>query len=219
MAGLPTLVPDHALHGQILDAYMTVIGRDGWEGARIDVVATAAGTSTAAVAEAFADRWQALRAYGLSLDRAALGEAASDVGANVRDRLFTLLMERFDAGQGHRLAAAKIAEAARRDPALAAFMVVALTRSVARLADAAGVATGGLLGPFRVQALTMLTLQVTRAWLDDDSEDLGPTMKALDESLARAESWVRKMPHRATVNSAAVSPAAVPRLTDDRLAE
>lgn len=197
-----------------LDAWMTVIGRDGWAEARIDAVATAAGTTTAMVAATLPDRWAALQAYGLSLDRAALAEAGADSGVSVRDRLFTLLMERFDAAQPHRAAAKALADAARRDPGLAAFMLMALPVSVARLADAAGVATAGLLGPLRVQALTAVYLMVARTWLGDASADLAATMKELDTRLAQAETWARRLPHRPPT-----MPVAVPRLTDGRPAE
>lgn len=195
----------------VLDAYLTVIGRDGWAAARIDAVAEVAGVSTATVAGAFADRWAALRAYGRRLDRAALGEAGGDRDASVRDRLFAMLMERFDTAQHHRPAVVALVDAARRDPGLAAYLLLALPASVARLADAAGVPTGGWLGPLRVQALTALYLAVGRVWLDDDSPDLGSTMKALDERLTQAETWARRLPHREVVR-----PAEVPRLTDGR---
>lgn len=181
----------------ILDAWMSVIARDGWAGARIDRVATVAGTTPAAVAAAIPDRWTALRRYGEALDAAALADAGSDAGASVRERLFTIVMARFDAAQDQRAAVRELASAARRDPGLATFMAMALPVSVARMAEAAGVATGGWLGPLRVQALCALVLAVTRTWLDDTSEDLAATMKALDERLAQAERWARAMPHRA----------------------
>lgn len=197
----------------ILDAWMTVIARDGWTMARIDAVAMTAGTSTAAVAAVYPDRWSALTGYGMSLDRAALAEAGSDAGASVRDRMFTLLMERFDAAQPRRDAAIELASAARRDPGLAAFMLLVLPRSIARLADAAGVTTGGFAGPLRVQALTLLYLAVARVWLSDTSADLSATMKDLDTRLAQAEIWARRLPHRVTPRLEAL------RLADGPLVE
>lgn len=206
----------------ILDAWMTVIARDGWSAARIDAVAIAAGVSTGAVAAVAADRWQALRGYGRYLDHAALTEAGADSGASVRDRLFTLLMERFDAAQPQRAAAIELAGAARRDPGLAAFMLLSLPVSIARIADAAGVATAGLLGPLRVQALTLSYLAAARVWVADDSADLAATMKELDTRLAQAETWARRMPYRAapvTGETAATPLLAAPRSAGDLPAE
>ena len=200
----------------ILDAWMTVIGRDGWAGARIDAVAEVAGATTGAVAADLPDRWAALAAYGRSLDVAALAEAGDDRSASVRDRLFGLLMARFEAANDHRAAAHALAAAAPRDPGLAAFMLFSVPVSLARLADAAGVATGGLTGPLRVQALTVLYLAVARVWLGDDSPDLSATMKDLDTRLAQAETWARRLPYRpADPATPPLLPAAAPRSAGD----
>lgn len=203
----------------ILTAWLTVIGRDGWMAARIDAVAAAAGQSTAAVAQAFPDRWAALAAFGAALDVAALAEAGDDRAGSVRDRLFGLLMARFDAAQDQRAAALALAAAAARDPGLAAFMALSVPRSVARLAEAAGVATGGFTGPLRVQVLTVLYLAVARVWLRDDSADLGTTMKDLDVRLGQVEAWAQRMPYRVPPQPGAAVmppplalPAAAPRL-------
>ena len=181
-----------ASENQILEGWLIVIARDGWRGGRIDAVAVAAGASAAEVAVVLPDRWTALRAYGRQLDLAALTEAGSDRDASIRDRLFALLMARFDAAEEHKAAARELADAARRDPGLAAFFLTTLPVSVARIAAAAGVDTGGWLGPLRVQLLTVLVAQVSRTWLDDEDTDLAATMKSLDAALARAERWAQR---------------------------
>jgi hypothetical protein len=183
-----------ATHDQILDGWMIGFARDGWTGARIDGVAELSGATAAEVAAAYPDHWTALRGYQARLDTAALAEAGSDRDASVRDRLFALLMARFDAGEDHKAAAHILVEAAPRDPGLAAFMLATLPVSVARLAEAAGVATGGWLGPLRVHALAALVLHVSRTWLDDSDPDLAATMKALDTALERAERYAAYSP-------------------------
>ncbi len=172
-----------------LDAWLEVIGRDGWAEARLGAVVELAGASATTVAAELPDRWAALQRYGEHLDRAALAEAASHSASSTRDRLFAMLMERFDAAQDQRPAAQALASTARRDPGLALFMLATLGLSIARIADAAGVQTTGWFGPARVQALTLLYLQVSRTWLEDESADLASTMKELDSQLARAESF------------------------------
>jgi ubiquinone biosynthesis protein COQ9 len=81
--------------------------------------------------------------------------------------------------------------ATQRDPGLTAFFVATLSQSAARIAEAAGVATRGWLGPLRVEALGLLILHVSRTWLDDADPDLATTMKTLDTALERAERWSR----------------------------
>ena len=178
----------------ILDAWVHVITRDGWPQARIDAVARAAARGVDAVAEVAADRWEALRALDKRIERHALAEAASDPDESVRNRLFALLMGRFDAMQDQRDLARQLHEAARSDPALVLFVVTLLPPMVRRLGEAAGVDAGGLLGPLRIAALSALFVQVGHVWLSDESPDLSATMKALDTALARAESLANFRP-------------------------
>ncbi|MGI4876609.1 MAG: hypothetical protein ACRYG4_03910 [Janthinobacterium lividum] len=171
----------------ILDAYLAAIARHGWIGTRIDAVAVVAGTTAAAVADVFIDRWSALHAFGRRLDRAALAGAEAESGSSVRDRFFAMMMERYDAMQPHKAAVREIWSAARRDPALAVFMLRETQLSIGRIADAAGVRTDGLAGQFRVRVLTIALIDLIPLWLDDESEDMASTMKALDGRLARLE--------------------------------
>lgn len=178
----------------ILDAWVHVITRDGWPQARIDAVARAAARSVDAVVAVAADRWDALRGLDARIERMALAEAASDPDESVRNRLFALLMGRFDAMQAHRDLARQLHAAARSDPALALFVMTLVPPMLRRLGEAAGVDAGGLLGPLRIAALSALYVQVARVWLQDDSADLSATMKALDSALARAESLANFRP-------------------------
>ncbi len=191
----------------ILSAWLTAIARDGWSGARIDAVADIAGVAAGDVAVVHSDRWSALDAFQRDLDVAALADAGADRGATVRDRLFALLMARFDAAQAHKATLRVLAGAMPRDPGLAAFALAHAPRSVARVADAAGVDTGGWLGPLRVHALVLLVAQVARTWLNDDDADLAATMMALDGALERAERWALRMSSRATGSPAAPAPS------------
>jgi hypothetical protein len=178
----------------ILDAWVHVMTRDGWVQARIDAVARAAACSVDAVAAVAADRWDALRGLDTRIERLALAEAASDPDESVRNRLFALLMGRFDALQEHRDLAHQLHAAARTDPALALFVMTLVPPMLRRLGEAAGVDAGGLLGPLRVAALSALYVQVARVWLTDESADFSATMKALDSALARAESLANFRP-------------------------
>lgn len=188
---------------RIVDAFMEVIAQNGWSGARLEQVAKVAQRDIAEVVGSVGDRWDALRAYRRRIDLEALGAVMGDDSSSVRDRLFDLLMARFDAMQAQRPAIEQLVRSTRRDPGLAAFFARELPKSFRRLADAAGVDTGGYFGPLRVRALAMLNLVVMRTWLDDETSDLSRTMKALDERLARAERCARWLPDRTEATSAA----------------
>ncbi len=174
----------------IIDGMMAVIARDGWRATTLDAIAQEAKISATDIALQTGGRFDILSAFGKRADRIALKEADEEGGSQaVRDRLFALLMARLDALAPHKAAVRQLARASRSDPGLAAFFVTQLPRSLRLIAEVAGVDTSGLIGAARVKALCALYLGVARRWLDDDSEDQGKTMAALDKALARANRW------------------------------
>jgi len=195
---------------QALNGWMSAIARDGWRDVGADAAAAIGAMDRDETAAMLPDNWSALAAFGRRLDRAALAEAASDRDASVRDRLFALLMARFDAADDHKPAVRIIGEAARRDPVLAAYLAASLSLSVKRIAAAAGVDTAGLPGFVRVEALAGLVLHVSRTWLDDTDPDLAATMKALDTALERAERWANRWPGVSASPAPPPTPASAP---------
>jgi ubiquinone biosynthesis protein COQ9 len=174
----------------VIDAMMDVVARDGWLAATLAAVAAEAGQPIADVATLFGNRFNILAAFGRRADLAALKEAEDEGGSQaVRDRLFAILMARFDALTPFKSAVQRLAKASRTDPGLAAFFLRQLPCSLALVAEAAGVSSTGWLGLARIKALTVLYIGVTRTWLADDSPDLSKTMAALDQALARADRW------------------------------
>ena len=105
--------------------------------------------------------------------------------AGFRDRLFDLLMRRFDALKPHRGAIAALWRELPRDPLAGAPLAPALARSMAWMLEAAGAPPRRPFGPVRVKLLAGIHLSVMRVWLQDDSEDLGRTMASLDRALKR----------------------------------
>lgn len=53
--------------------------------------------------------------------------------------------------------------------------------------ELAGISSSGLSGALRVKGLLVAYGDAFRTWLGDDSQDLTPTMAALDRNLRRAE--------------------------------
>jgi hypothetical protein len=175
-------------------AFIDEIGTQGWATATLEGAARRAGLAVGDLVAAGGDRWGLLDLFGRHVDSAAAREADAEGGSQaVRDRLFGLIMARFDVLTDHRDGIRALMRGLRSDPGLAAYFACRVPRAMRVLADAAGVETTGPLGSARVHALTALYLSVVRTWLDDDSEDLAKTMKALDEALARAERWAERL--------------------------
>lgn len=117
-------------------------------------------------------------------DAALCGES---YGTTVRERLFDLLMRRFDAMQDYRSGICAIMRTLPRDPALAAFLAGTTMESLRWIADAAGLECRGLGGIIRQNTLLALWSRALVSWEKDNSPDLSATMQTLDQALTRAE--------------------------------
>ncbi|MDA8251412.1 MAG: TetR family transcriptional regulator [Rhodospirillales bacterium] len=123
--------------------------------------------------------------FGRIADQAALALAPKE-GPH-RDRLFDLLMRRFDTLQAHRGGVQALLRVLPTDPCLAALLAAANLRSMGWMLEGAGISARGPLGRLRRKGLLAVWLFALRAWHDDTSEDLAATMAALDRALAQAE--------------------------------
>ncbi len=102
-------------------------------------------------------------------------------------------MRRLDAMQPHRAGILRFLRDMRRDPSLAALLGPQLSLSMRWMLDAAEIEGNG--GQRRIIALGLVGvwLATVRAWAEDESEDLGTTMAALDRALDRAEQIARTL--------------------------
>jgi AcrR family transcriptional regulator len=173
---------------RLVDAALTLAARQGWRRTGMAGIAAEAGLSLAEAYAAAPSKLALLAAFHRRVDQAALA-AAADGAEPARDRLFDVLMRRFDALAPHRPALRSILRDSLGDPA-AVLGVPTVVCSMGWMLEAAGVSTAGLRGRLRSQLLTGLYLSVLRVFLDDDSTDLARTMALLDQRLRWGESWL-----------------------------
>jgi AcrR family transcriptional regulator len=163
----------------------------GWTRLTIADAARAAGLSLAEARVRFPGKLALLRRFGAMLDQAALGVAPSE--GPPRDRLFDLIMSRFDAMKPHRSGLRALLRHLPGDPALALLLGCATRRSMRWMLQAAGVSTVGMRGELRVRGMVAVWLWALRAFERDATDDLAPTMAALDTALQRvhvAAGWL-----------------------------
>jgi AcrR family transcriptional regulator len=181
--------PPPADADRLLDAAVQVIARDGWLRTGFAAIAAQAGSDLARVYACFPDRIHIIGAMMRRADRAVLaaqraGDAAGE--ESPRDRLFDVLMRRFDALEPMKPALRAIADSwADPLPGLAA--LAALPQSMRWMMEAAGLSPTGPGGTLQLGGLTLLYAAVFRVWLRDEGADLDKTMRALDQALRRAE--------------------------------
>ena len=169
----------------ILDAALAVVAERGWRQATLSDIAAHAECGLADVYRHFPSKCALATAVVARVDAAVLAKTETNEEESFRDRLFDLLMRRYDALKPHRGAIEALWRELPRDPLAGASLAPALARSMAWMLEAAGAPPRMPFGLLRVKLLAGIHLSVMRVWLQDDSEDLGPTMARLDKALKR----------------------------------
>ena len=126
-----------------------------------------------------------LMRFGVMADAAALADAGTE--PLLRDRLFDLLMRRFDVLQQHRPGMLALMRYLPANPLLSLALGAATLRSMGWMLEAAGMPATGIQGRLHAHGLTGVWFYALRAWKSDDSADLAGTMAALDKALDQAE--------------------------------
>ena len=187
-----------------IEAFLRLIAEKGYGQVALREVAEAAGLGVAEVYRLYPDKVALASAFLAKIDADVLAGVPrqSDPEETARDRLFDVLMRRYDALRGHRAALAAIRRAATRDPLLALELGPALRRSMAAMLEAASLASDGLIGVLRQNGLLAIDCAVSRVFDRDETADLSKTMAALDGRLKTAERWAQLF-EKSTVSRAA----------------
>lgn len=182
---------------KVIDATLKLAAERDWQDVSLSDIAGEAGVSLAVVHERFGSKQAILAAYGREVDAAVLSDRDSmDQDGSPRDRLFDVLMRRFDELSHHKTAIANILDSYRCQPVSALCALPGLGRSMSWMLEAANVSAGGWRGTLRVKGLSAIYLSVLRVWLKDESEDMAKTMAALDRSLTRADNLLGRLRSR-----------------------
>jgi AcrR family transcriptional regulator len=176
-----------------LDAFIKLIAEKGFADVALRDVAEAAGLSLAEVYTVYPDKVALVAAFMARIDAAVLAgtPAHNDPEETARDRLFDVMMRRYDALRPYRAALGAIRRAGTRDPMLALAMGPALRRSMAAMLEAASVPSEGFGGALRQNGLLAIHYAVSRTFDRDETADLSKTMAALDSRLKMAERWAQ----------------------------
>ena len=176
-----------------IDAFIKLIDEKGFAQVALSDVAEAAGLSLAELYRLYPDKVALAAAVLARIDGDVLTGTPTqkDPEETARDRLFDVMMRRYDAMRPHRTALAELRRAATRDPLLALALGPAVRRSMAAMLEAASVPSEGLTGALRQNGLLAIHYAVSRVYEQDDTADLSKTMAALDSRLKTAERWMQ----------------------------
>ena len=177
---------------KIIEALLALLAEKPFEKIGVAAVAARADVSLADLRAEFGSTIDLLSGFVRETDRKVLANPDKDIEESTpRDRLFDVLMRRFEALAPHRGALRSLARSARRDPALALVLNKLAVRSQQWMLAAAGIDTAGLLGGMRAQTLAILYAKAMRTFIDDEDPGLARTMAALDRELATGERLAR----------------------------
>jgi len=182
---------------RIIDAALALIPTEGWRGLSLSAIAAAAGLPILQLYRIFQSKQAILAGFYRRLDQIVLADPPpAEPDERPRDRLFDLLMRRFDALQPCKPAFDVLRRELPRDPVTALCVGASVLRSMRWMLEAAEIPTDGAWGAIAVKLATAAYLSAMRVWQRDDSPDLARTMAALDARLRRIEGWFRSAPGR-----------------------
>ncbi|GAB5390382.1 MAG: hypothetical protein Alpg2KO_33500 [Alphaproteobacteria bacterium] len=179
----------------IVEAAFMLFAERGYNAISLSDIATEAELSLGQVRQHYNDKFAILSGFGQMVDDRVLAETDADsLEEPLRDRLFDLLIRRFEEMTPFRPGIKAVMSAARRNPLIALHLGPRLAVSMATVLEASGVSATAPLGLPRVSALSALWLNSARVWIDDDSRDLSATMASLDRGLDQLHSLASSLP-------------------------
>jgi hypothetical protein len=181
-----TLPLDSAIRRDLARAALTLAAATPWREVTLAKLADAASRP---ISDFYGGSiGEALDCVEEAFDRAIADNLDSlDPGQSVRDRLFELIMRRFEAMEPHRAALLAMEAGQDRDPTLLAGAHQRHVRCARWVLALAGLEADGMTGQARAQGLGVIIGQARAAWRGDDAGDFAKTMASLDKNLRRAE--------------------------------
>jgi len=159
-----------------------------WGEVSLADIAQAANLSLADLRREFSCKTGIIRAFQSEVDAEVLSRGRSAGEAQTpRDRLFDVIMTRFEVMQPYKPALKRIASYLCCRPSEAATLLCGSLASQYWMLAGSGAKLDGPGGALRVAGLTAIYGKVFQVWLDDPSPSLDKTMAALDQRLARGE--------------------------------
>jgi AcrR family transcriptional regulator len=172
----------------VVDALMTLASNRPWDDIELADLAEAARITLADLRDLFPSKGAVLGAFSRRIDRQVLQGTTTELAEEpARERVFDVMMRRFDAMAPHRTALRRIIHALRRDPVALVALNRAGLNSMRYMLAAAGVSTEGPLGNLKLQGAVIVFANTMQTWLEDDDPALARTMARLDRELRRGE--------------------------------
>lgn len=190
------MLDDSTTRSSILKAAMRLAEEKGWRSLSLTEIASAAEVPVSDLHREFRSKTAILEGFVEEVDNAVLKKVKpADPQAPARDRVFEVMMTRFDVLRPYKGAIRRIFRDSRgRLPGPGAARLVCVSANSHRwMLAAAGIPAQGPMGCVRVSGLMCVHARVMPAWLKDDEPDQAKTMAALDRHLRDGEHWLKRL--------------------------
>lgn len=166
----------------LMQAAMTIAGRDGWQDATPENIAAEAGVKTAEVRALYEDVWDILSDVLDGIEDRTEAEVKDYLGDSWRDNLLEILMVRFDCAQDYRDALKALPAFAARHPRHSSAFLRRLYATMERMLYLSRLPEERI-SPLSIAAFSVVYLSLVDRWGKDETADLAPTMAAIDKRL------------------------------------
>lgn len=189
---------------RILKAAKALLRDEGWAGLSLHGLAHEAGLSLAELYAHVPSRAALVALFLRESDLKVLAQRSSwTASERPRDRIFDIIMTRFESHAAERDVMRALAQGLRQAPLDAALALPALARSMQWMLEAAEVEATTSAST----ALALVYASVLPIWAEDDDPGLAKTMAALDRRLRRIEQLFRDRAQAGAAEEQQPSPA------------
>jgi ubiquinone biosynthesis protein COQ9 len=178
----------------IVDAALRLAADKPWPEITLIAIAEASGVSLAELARHVSGKPQILEAFARKMDAELLASLTGDpVEGDAHDRLFDIMLRRFELLAPHKAAIANIAKAPADGPAEWLHLLASSLVTQSWMLAAADIKLSGFTGDVAKLGLAKIAVDTMRVWLKDDDKGLARTMAALDRKLRDGEALMKRL--------------------------
>ncbi len=175
----------------IIDSSLELASESNWREVSLEEIASKSKLELIDVKKYFPNKTAIILEIFKRIDDEVLGNHDELESESVKDRLFDVFMERFDALNENRSAILSILNSMAKDPIATIETLPNFKKSMLLMLELAGIENGNIISEkTRFIGISGIYLSVLRIWIDDESEDLSRTMAELDKRLSQTEEFV-----------------------------
>ena len=183
-----------AVEERLIDAAMELAAQKDWRDITLTEIAEKADVPLARAREHLRCKGDVLRLLARRIDERLLESVEKEPPeGDPIDRLFDVIMRRLELLAPWRAAVRRLLEQPVSVLADCPLLAPGALISQRWMLAAAGLERPGIEGCVKTAGLELVWLKTLRTWVDDDDPGLAKTMAALDKTLRRGETWLKRL--------------------------